>query len=349
MVPSKSAFLSEGIDPSLSTIYICILLIIAFFALLANTAVLATIYSSVELRRPIDFYIANLAVSDIVSAFFSTFTLDNAKMQWEIGKELCKVCYYFMYLGYAVTILTLCVMSIERYHGICKPLKHRTVTPFQKCKLSIPVVWLISALVSSPYIYAYGVEDFVVSKTNKYHHMCAEKWSPDSQKAYTVTFIIILFLTPVALVIFTFSKIIEKLTSPRSASSGGNVILHKKRKRIAQMLLLMVTAHFLCWSPTLFFKLAHAFSGISSGSLSLWLWFELIHLGRSLLYPLIYVTMHRRFSSSLKELYDSCRPCGHRQNNRDSSTVKDGSAPASSVASDRSAFYYPEDELSTDM
>ena len=339
--------LSEGVESWFCILYICILLVVAFLALLFNSVVLATIYSSAELRRPFDLYMANLAVADIVLAFSSTFTIDNAKTRWSMGAGLCKACSYGMYLSYSASILTLAVMSIERYHGICKPTQRTAMKCFEKCRVTVPVLWLAAMFVSLPTVFAYGVQEISVAESaDQLQQICVETWSPLSRQVHYVAFLFLLFVAPVILIFFTLARIIEKLNVPMTSLSGGNVILHKKRMRTAQMLLTMALLQVLCWVPSLFSKVVNSFSGQYPGSMNLWLGFELLHFGRSVVFPLIYVGMHPGFRSSLKTLHQACCVANDR---KESNATRATSVPGSSAASDRSAFYYPEDEFSTDM
>lgn len=354
MTSTNSETLFQNIDAALVDFYVAFLLAIVFLSLVANITVLTALYTqNANLRNSMDIFIANMAVSDIVSSFSATFTLNNAKLQWTIGNGTCKMCYYLVFVSYAVTVLTLCLASLDRFYGICLPTKHRQVIFFKKQTISVCLTWILSCLLFAPYIYAYDVKEFKLSN-GKTKQICTQTWNSDSEQThYSLVVLLVLFLMPSALFVFVFVKVFNKLQEPRSTASGGNAILHKKRRQMTFMLLLMVALQYLCWSPAIIANTLHIFGQTSRGHFNIWLVFELLHFLRSLVYPLIYLAMYQNFRASLKALFSSCCSTASHANNTANSTGKDysqpSSVPVSSAASDRSASYVPDDDLYTNM
>ncbi|KAL9964061.1 hypothetical protein ACROYT_G027637 [Oculina patagonica] len=354
MVLTNSATLFQNIDASLVDFYVAFLLTIVFLSLVANVTVLTALYTqNANLRNSMDVFIANMAVSDIVSSFSATFTLNNAKLQWTIGNGTCKMCYFLVFVSYAVTVLTLCLASLDRFYGICLPTKHRQVIVFKKQTISVCLIWILSCLLFAPYIYAYDVKEFKLS-SGKIKQICTQTWNSDSEQTfYSLVVLLLLFLIPSALFAFVFVKVFHKLQEPRSTTSGGNAILHKKRRKMTFMLLLMVASQYFCWSPAIIAHTVHIFGQTRHGYYNIWLVFELLHFLRSLVFPLIYLAMYHNFRASLKALFLSCCSAASHANNTANSTAKDlsqpSSVPVSSAASDRSASYVPDDEMYTTM
>lgn len=358
MVSSNSGMQFESIDASLVDFYIAFLLAIVFLSLVGNIMVLTALYTqNSNLRNSMDVFIANMAVSDIISSFSATFTLNNAKLQWASGGGTCKMCYYLVYVSYAVTILTLCLASVDRFYGICLPTKHRQVLLLKKQTLSICLIWILSCLLFAPYIYAYDVKEFKLSN-GKTKQICTQTWNSDSEQTfYSLVVLLLLFLLPVALFAFVFVKVFHKLQEPRSTASGGNAILLKKRKQMTLMLLSMIVLQYVCWSPAIIANTVHIFGETPRGYLNIWLFLGLLHFLRAVMFPLIYLAMYQNFRASLKALFSSCCSAGsHTINTNTTSAVKDlsqpSSVPVSSAASDRSVSYVPElpeDEIYTNM
>lgn len=354
MVSTNSGTLFQNIDASLVDFYVAFLLTIIFLSLVVNIIVLTALYTQkANLRNSMDVFIANMAVSDIVSSFSATFTINNAKLQWTIGNGTCKMSYYLVFASYAVTVLTLCLASLDRFYGICLPTKHRQIFLFKKQTISVCFTWILSCLLFAPYIYAYDVKEFKLSK-EKAKQICTQTWNSDSEQTfYSLVVLLLLFLLPSALFVFVFVKVVHKLQEPRSTTSGGNAILHKKRKQMTLMLLLMTVSHYFCWSPAIIANTVHIFGRTPQNYFNIWLVFELFHFLRSLIYPLIYLAMYQNFRTSLKALFSTCRSEALHANNTTNSTAKDlsqpSSVPVSSAASDRSASYVPDDEMYTNM
>ena len=351
---SNSGALVQNIDTPLVNFYVGLLLLVVFLSLVSNIIVLTALYTQhSNLRNSMDFFIANMAVSDIISSFSATFTLNNAKLHWSSGAATCKMCYYLVFVSYAVIILTLCLATVDRFYGICLPAKHRQVFLLKKQMTSICLTWILSCLLFAPHIYAYDIEEFKLSNT-KTMQICTQTWASVSEQTFFILVVLVLFyLSPIALFAFAFVKVFQKLQEPRSTASGGNAILYKKRKRMTVMLLMLITLQYICWTPSILANLVHIFGRTSRGYFNMWLVFELLHFLRSVFYPLVYLTMYQNFRASLKALFSSC--CSARSNPTNTTAVEardlsqPSSVPVSSAASDRSMSYVPEDDMYTSM
>jgi len=204
----------------------------------------------------------------------------------------------------------------------------------------------------APYIYAYEVKEFKLS-SGKSKQICTQTWNSDSEQIYhSLVVLLLLFLAPIALFIFVLVKVFLKLQEPRSTASGGNAILHKKRKKMTLMLLLMIGSQYVCWSPAIILNTLHIFGDTIRSYIDIWLLFELVHFLRSMIYPLIYLAMYPNFRASLKALCSSGRSAAsHTNNGTTANSMKNlsqpSSVPVSSAASDRSASYLPDDDVYT--
>ena len=355
MLSTNSGKFFENIDTTLVDFYVAFLMTIVFFSLLANIIVLTTLYTQKSnLRNSMDLFIANMAVSDIIASFSATFTLNNAKLLWSSGSGTCKMCYYLVFVSYAVSVLTLSLASVDRFYGICLPTKHRQILLLKKQPISICLIWILSCLLFAPYIYTYEVKEFKLS-SGKTKQICTQTWNSDSEQIYySLVVLLLLFLAPIALFIFLFVKVFHKLQEPRSTASGGNAILRKKRKEMTLMLLLMIASHYVCWGPAIIGNTAYMFDNTPHTYFNIWLLFELFHFLRSVIYPLIYLAMYQNFRASLKAFCSFCCSAASHTNNTTTTGAMNNpsqpsSVPVSSAASDRSASYFPEDDMYTTM
>lgn len=308
MVSTNTVTLLQNVDSSLVNVYVGLLLMIVLLSLVLNILVLTTLYTQHSNRRnSMDFFIANMAVSDILSSFSATFTINNAKLHWNSNSVICKIAYYLLFVSYAVTMLTLCTTALDRFYGICLPIKHRQVYLFKKRTISICLIWILPCLLFSPYVYAYKVQDFRVHQLSGKVitlQICNQTWDPNIEQIYfTLVVFFLLYLSPLALFGYVFVKVLQKLQEPRSTSSGGNVILHKKRMRMTVLLLILICLQYMCWTPSIVGNVFHIFGLTSHSYFNAWLVFELLHFLRSVVYPLIYITMYENFSASLKALF----------------------------------------------
>ena len=127
--------------------------VIILFGLFANLTFLWTVYRVREMRTFTNFYLANLAVSDILLIISTAFTyiypyifLMKTYPQTQIG---CILSLAFVYLTYFTSIGLVTLVSLERFLAICYPLKHRMVNSKSRTITLVVLTWSIGALLAA--------------------------------------------------------------------------------------------------------------------------------------------------------------------------------------------------------
>ena len=90
---------------------------ISFVAFFGNSLVIWIVATTKSMHEVIDFYIANLAVSDVCLAIFCIpFQFYAALVQqWNLPDFMCKFCPFAQTFSINVNILTLIAIAQERY------------------------------------------------------------------------------------------------------------------------------------------------------------------------------------------------------------------------------------------
>lgn len=337
MISFHSDALVQRMDSSLVNVYVGLLLVMVFLSLVGNMMVLTALHLQHSNRRnSLDLFIANTAVSDIISSFSATFSINNAKLHWNDNSIICKMCYSLIFISYAVTTLTLCLATLDRFYGICFPIKRKQVRLLKKQTLSICVIWILSCLLFAPYVYAYNIQDLKhLAKETTTVQICVQTWGSTSEQIhFTLVVFFLLYLSPLALFCFVFVKVLQKLQEP-STASGGNAILYKKRKRTAILLVMLIFSHYLCWSPSILANVVQIFGRPSFLSFNVQLVLELLRFIRSVLNPLIYLSLYENFWNTWKELFSNSFTVTKK-------TSKQQSVPVSPVASGMPGYCAPQ-------
>ncbi|CAG5117142.1 unnamed protein product [Candidula unifasciata] len=123
-----------------------ILGIIVVLTITGNLLVIASVAINPHLRTTTYYFIANLAVADLLLGFavlpFSA-TLE-VLQYWVFGRIFCHIWAAFDVLCCTASILSLCVISIDRYIGVTRPLRHCRIMNQTRTMYVIISVWLVS-------------------------------------------------------------------------------------------------------------------------------------------------------------------------------------------------------------
>ncbi|KAG7161556.1 RYamide receptor-like 2 [Homarus americanus] len=201
---------TPGFNTSIYVFYIAILV----FAVLGNSIVVYVVCSSAKMRTVTNYFIANLAVGDLWMAIFCvpfSFMSTLILKYWPFGGHLCVAVNYLQAVSVFVSAYTLVAISLDRYLAIIYPLRPR-MTRFQ-AKMIIAMVWILSLVTTLPVaIYS----KLLTPNFNFYklfsRQVCMEDWGEsqaenESRMAYSVALMLLQYFLPLAVLIFTYSRI----------------------------------------------------------------------------------------------------------------------------------------------
>lgn len=168
-----------------------------FIALFGNTLVLVALYKNQELRSPFYFYLANIALADVIYILLSMLNiLEYMLNKWILGTALCRLHYLLINTVHSSSVLTLAVASAERYISICRKHNHWLSTNYIKV---ICIVWIIAMLITSPMGYerTATVNEKGVIKCQGMH------WSREAGIIYYTMLSVVLYLIPFTVILVT--------------------------------------------------------------------------------------------------------------------------------------------------
>ena len=169
------------LSPSIvtNTILVVAYVTLLFAACVENATVIHLVRTYKDLRQStFNLLIINMAVADLIDVCFATTVsvwFVFVGRQWIpglVGKISCKLVYYIFVMSIGLSISTLVIMSVDRYmaivHAMKKPMSSAAA------KRCIAVSWIISAIVSSPYLYKMETRKIGDGTT-----ICGSIWSND--------------------------------------------------------------------------------------------------------------------------------------------------------------------------
>lgn len=145
------------------TIALCILFVVS---LLGNSLIAVVVYKTPTLRKPINFLIVNMAMSDLLFSLIAVpVTLVYLHLHsWAITEGVvanftCKVIPYLADVSLLVSIQSLVVIAVDRFVAVVFPLRVSLLTS-KRCLLCIVSMWIVSMLVAIPHLLANTLREF---------------------------------------------------------------------------------------------------------------------------------------------------------------------------------------------
>ena len=201
--------------------------------------------------------IKNLAVADLILTLTempnSVWIMYFDYNRWfggTMGTITCKLFFYAIPVSIAASVITLTIISIDRFFAIYYPLK---LTLFHKHKTITMIIWFVSLLAVTPYLLLFKVEKF----RDRYVCLPVWPWSKNIIETYHVMRAVHIFgfiafyALPLLITAVVNCLVVRRVwfhKSPGNASSNRSSTAAKRK--VIRMLGIIVVGFALCWLPT---------------------------------------------------------------------------------------------------
>ena len=249
---------STECSPGVSIAFTSILSSVSFVALTGNFLVLVAFIKTSSLKTSPNYYIVNMAVSDIVGVIlnwplYATEGMlqagENLIEDPNVASLLCKLGIYSRALSYVVSILSLMLIAVDRFIATAFPLKSFKITAKIRA-IFLLLSWCLPAICIVPYfVYSEIVE---IEK----HTFCRNMMSSLAKSIYQLVSFALVYLAPLVSICVLYSLIMKN--SRRIAEQLDNCeqrsrVFKKKREMQNQNMMKIfgsiVLALFTCWTP----------------------------------------------------------------------------------------------------
>ncbi|XP_008418303.1 alpha-1A adrenergic receptor [Poecilia reticulata] len=120
------------------------------FAIVGNILVILSVVCNRHLRTPTNYFILNLAMADLLLG--TTVLPVSATLEildyWVFGRIFCDIWAALDVLCCTASIMSLCVISIDRYIGVSYPLQYPGIVTEKRALLAMLGVWVLSVVIS---------------------------------------------------------------------------------------------------------------------------------------------------------------------------------------------------------
>ena len=178
--------------------------VVTVIAIGGNGIVCYLVYAYKRMHTVPNYFIVNLAISDIMMAVFCipfTFVASLILNYWPFGELMCPIVCYIQIAAVFLSSYTLVAMSIDRYIVLVHPFKPRITV--KQTSLTIVGIWIISLTIPLPTLVKARVIYF--SNTTG---QCQEDWQNNTERyTYGLSLMILHYFAPLTILLFSYSKI----------------------------------------------------------------------------------------------------------------------------------------------
>jgi len=239
------------------TVTYCVIFIVA---LAGNTAIGLIVYKTQTMRKPINFFIVNMAMSDLLVPIFviprwiQTLYIDSWLIGGPLGQALCKLVIFIPDVSSAVSIQSLVLIAVDRLGAVVFPLRSPSISS-KLCALFILATWIVAITVNSPYLFVRKLVEYAEKM------VCEQHWNEvfgdsSSFKNYVVSYIVVFFFNPLMLITIVYIIIYLKLKSqkiPGEQSTNAEQQRQQRERNVLKMAIAIVLGFAGCWFPIAIF------------------------------------------------------------------------------------------------
>ena len=247
---------SSGLNPTAyklgATIACCLIFVVS---LIGNSCIGITFYRTKTLRKPINIFIVNMAISDLLTSLvfiirnITTEYFDSWYIRGAFDKALCKIPHVLSDISWIVSIESLVLIAVDRFEAVVFPLRSQLINS-NRCPFLIFSTWVLATAVTLPLFFGYIRNEEV--------HNCFSYWNDFVGESswmtmYLLALYVVFIYAPIILLIILYSFILIKLKSekiPGEQSTHAEKQRVKRNRNVLKMAIAIVLGFIICWIPS---------------------------------------------------------------------------------------------------
>ena len=256
---------------------------------IGNSLVIATVYTNKSLQIIPNFWLASMAVADLmVTALGQPLLIAfwGLHVNRECNEPVSETFRVVGNMSCSASVLHLCFISIDRCLVIVRPVQSKAIRTLKRFKLALIIAWIFPVI--------YGVLRMsVIKKATSY---------------FTVVAAAICYLTIICCYTLIIFKVWNRDVVHSHARQSASQLVER---RVTVTVAIVVIVFTICWIPLMYLRSAYAQSNVGVA----YNWARTLALSNSAMNPWIYCLRMEAFLTNYKRLLK----CGFGNNKRDGS------------------------------
>ena len=292
--------------------------LVSILAIVGNVLVAVSVLMKTTLRTSTNYFIVNMAVSDLLSALtnwplYATEGMLSGKsfIEGSMATFVCKLGMYSRAISQAVSVLSLVLIVVERFVAIVHPFNATMLTTRLRAVLLL-FTWIFPLSIGFPYVW------FPKIVQDGPQTFCRFSWARLELSIFYAVGFLIFYCVPFILIIVLYFKIMKSLTGGRLIDETYQQSISARNRQqnqiVMKVFISIVTAFFLCWTPLCgYLVLRMVFPSfftkdIRKLRLYVGLFFYVFPSLSTAVNPIILFVSSSRFSNALREIF-GCVKC----------------------------------------
>ena len=243
---------------------LCLYCVILLGSLFGNVFIIVIVYKNQDLRRTINYFIVNMAISDLVSPLIvhpvKITELVTESLHWHVGGILgsifCKLFYFASSVSLLVSVQSLVWIAIDRFVAVVFPIKLRLISSKIRT-IAIVSTWVLAGVFYSPLLITLelvelGNNAFCRRATDTHE----QSMFPNTEAAevYYWFHVTIRCIAPLVVTTILYSAIAISLNRQNKALAGNlptvaEQLYLKKRRQATQTAVIILVLFYICVIP----------------------------------------------------------------------------------------------------